>query len=514
MVDTHFHEGSISGNAIERLKDPCLIVLFGASGDLTKRLLMPALYNLASEGLLNEKFAILGTATSDLDTDSFRKKMTEDIHEFATQKVKNEIWEPFCNNLYYTPADFSDLDAYRRLAQELKEIDEKHGTKGNYLFYFAVPQTIFAMISKNLHEVGLTKETGKNWPRVVLEKPFGFDLESALELNKDLHNVWNENQIWRIDHYLGKETVQNILAFRFANGIFEPLWNRNYIDHIQFTAGEKVGVEGRISYYDKAGVLRDMIQNHMFQVLSYIAMEPPRSFNAEAIRNAKVELLKALRIYTPEEVLTHTKRGQYGPGAIEGKGHLGYREEEGIPPNSTTETFAALKLFIENWRWQGVPFYLRSGKCLPEKSTEIVIQFKRAPHAIFRDTGVSETSANKLIFHIQPKQGIELIFDAKIPGQKMELQTVHMHFEYKEAFSMESGTGYETLLHDCMNNEATLFPDSALVETSWRAVQPIIDVWNSLPPRNFPNYSAGTWGPKSIDNLMGEMQEWSNPSTS
>ncbi len=498
-------------STFERLKESCLMIIFGASGDLTKRLLIPALYNLECEGLLPEKFAILGTAKSDFTTETFQAKLSEDILEFGTREFDSKKWKNFVNRIHYVPCDIDDSSSYEAIGKLIKKLDDKYALQGNHLFYFAVSQLLFATISQHLFQAGLISRT-EGWTRVILEKPFGNDLESALALNKSIHKYWHEDQVWRIDHYLGKETVQNILAFRFANGIFEPLWNRNYIDHIQFTSAEEVGVEGRISYYDKAGVVRDMMQNHMFQVLSYIAMEPPRSFNADAIRNSKLEVLKAIHRFEPEDVLTRTARGQYGPGQEHGKDVCGYREEAGIPPDSRAETFAALKLYIDNWRWQGVPIYLRSGKRLEKRATQITIQFKRAPHAIFRDTSVEKTRANRLIFNIQPNRGIEMIFEAKVPGPKMQLQPVHMNFEYQDAFDLANGTGYETLLHDCLTNDATLFPSSDLVETSWDIVQPILDVWGSLPPRGFPNYAAGSWGPDEAEKLMtNDGRRWKNP---
>ncbi|MBI3328922.1 MAG: glucose-6-phosphate dehydrogenase [Nitrospinae bacterium] len=496
------------GSKHERPGDPCTMIIFGASGDLTKRLLLPSIYNLACDGLLPHNFAIIGTARPDMTNEAFRDQMSEDIRRFATRDFNEAIWDEFVRNLYYLPGDFDDPAAYQRLAQCVRDVDAKHQTLGNHLFYLAVPPVVFSLIAHHLGVAGLAREE-KGWSRLIVEKPFGNDIESAVTLNRELQEQWREDQIWRIDHYLGKETVQNILAFRFANGIFEPLWNRHHVDHVQFTVAEKVGVEGRGNYYERSGVLRDMMQNHMFQMLAYVAMEPPSSFHADDIRNAKVEVLKAIHPFAPEEVIRSAVRGQYSGGTMDGNIVLGYREEPDVAKDSRTETFAALRLFIDNWRWAGVPFYLRSGKRLPMRRTEIAIQFKRAPEVLFRNTAVDQLEANQLLLHIQPEQGIELIFEAKVPGPTMQLQTVRMHFEYQEAFHAGRGTGYETLIYDCMIDDPTLFSRADLVETAWKVAQPMLDVWTSLPARNFPNYPAGTWGPKDADELIDrDRRQW------
>jgi len=496
MAEMKLHSEAAVGTRYGRPGDPCAIVIFGASGDLTKRLLVPALYNLACDGLLPRNFALVGTALSDMDHESFRDQMSKDIRQFTTRDAFDErVWDDLVRCLYYVPGNFEDPATYRRLAQLLDEVDAKHQTRGNHLFYLAVPPVVFSLISRQLGQARLTDEE-KGWSRLVVEKPFGHDLESAVSLDGDLQQHWQEHQIWRIDHYLGKETVQNLLTFRFGNGIFEPLWNRHHIDHVQLTAAEKIGVEGRGNYYERAGILRDMIQNHMLQMLSYIAMEAPTSFHADDIRNGKIEVLKAIRPLTPEGVLTNTVRGQYSGGTVDGNVVLGYREEPDVSQTSHTETFAAAKLFVDNWRWAGVPFYLRPGKRLPKRSTEVTIQFKGAPEVLFRDTPVERLEANRLLFHIQPDEGIELSFQAKVPGPILHLQTVRMHFEYKAAFETTRGTGYERLLYDCMIKDPTLFSRADLVEIAWKIAQPILDVWSSLPPRDFPNYPAGTWGPK------------------
>jgi glucose-6-phosphate 1-dehydrogenase len=478
--------------------DPCLLVIFGAAGDLTKRLLMPALYNLSSDGLLSKKCAIVGMAREPLTTDSFRGKMTDDIQKFATRKFDPRTWQDFVGRLHYTQGNFDDPAAFTRLSSLAEKLDAEHHTEGNVLFYMATPPSVFGLVSKQLEAAGFKR--GRGWRRIIVEKPFGNDLTSAIELNREILSHWTEDQIYRIDHYLGKETVQNILAFRFSNGMFEPLWNKNHVDHIQFTVAETVGVEGRGRYYDTAGVLRDMIQNHMFQMLAYLCMEPPSSFHADAIRNEKAKVLDAVRIMKPgEEVLANSVRGQYGPGKKpDGTLVPGYRQEPDVDPRSSTETFAAVRLFIDNWRWEGVPIYVRSGKALWKRGTEILVQLKKAPEVIFRGAPeVSRLDSNQLIFHIQPDQGIELRIHAKTPGPSMSLQKVNMRFDYKEAFEAARGTGYEVLLYNAMIGEATLFSRTDLVESAWRIAQPILDTWAKTPPADFPNYEAGSRGPKS-----------------
>ncbi|RLS25254.1 MAG: glucose-6-phosphate dehydrogenase [Planctomycetota bacterium] len=488
----------------DRLADPCIMVIFGASGDLTKRLLMPALFNLYCGGLLSSEFAIIGIAFDSLDTESFRKKMTEDIKKFNTRKVFDENqWNEFVQKLQYTQGDFSDPEAYKRLAVLINATEAKLKTEGNTLFYMATPPSVFELVSSNLQSSGV-KNSEKGWVRAIFEKPFGHDLKTAVELNRLLLKHWKEEQIYRIDHYLGKETVQNILAFRFANGIFEPLWNKEHIDHIQFSVMETVGVESRGKYYETAGVLRDMIQNHMFQMLAYLCMEPPSSFKPDAIRNQKSELLDAVRIMTPEMVRTHTVRGQYGPGKKWDESPApGYRQEADVSPTSNTETFACLKLFIDNWRWDGVPIYLRSGKNLWKRGTEIMVQFKNPPDILGRGQSASNARIpNRLFFHIQPDQGIELRVQGKSPGPTMSTQTINMRFDYSESFESSRGTGYEVLLYNCMIGDATLFSRTDLVETAWRIAQPIFDVWEKEPATDFPNYPAGGWGPKKTYDLI------------
>jgi glucose-6-phosphate 1-dehydrogenase len=487
----------------EPVADPCLLVIFGASGDLTKRLLMPALYNLACDGLLPERFAIVGIAMDEMSTGDFRARMTQDIQKFSTRKnFDPAVWERFVARLHYTSGNFGDPAAYRKLAEIVTGLDAELEIGGNVIFYMATPPSIFGMISDHLNQAGFKKKE-KGWIRIIVEKPFGHDLDSAIELNKQLLAHWREDQIYRIDHYLGKETVQNLLAFRFSNGIFEPLWNNRHVDHIQFSVAETVGVEGRGKYYDTSGVLRDMIQNHMFQMLAYLCMEPPSSFKPDAVRNEKAKLLDAVRVMSPEEVARYTVRGQYAPGKkADGSPAAGYRQEPEVNPESRTETFAALEMYIDNWRWEGVPIYLRSGKSLWKRGTEIVVKFKKAPEVIFRDTPVDHLSSNSLLFHIQPDQGIEIRFQAKTPGPTLHLQPVNMRFDYGEAFEASRGTGYEALLFNCMIGDATLFSRTDLVETAWRVAQPILDAWAAAPMDDSASYPAGSWGPEAAYDLI------------
>jgi glucose-6-phosphate 1-dehydrogenase len=483
---------------------PCVMVIFGACGDVTKRLMVPAIYNLACDGLLPDEFAIVGADILDMDTEQFRARLSDEndgIKKYHTRKqFEPEVWDWLRSRLYYTPA--KDLDGYHKLAGLVKELGERYKTDDNVMFYFAVAPRFFGLISSNLYKTGFHE--GKGWRRIIVEKPFGTDLASAKALNKEILSFWSEEQIYRVDHYLGKETVQNILAFRFANGMYEPLWNKDHIDHIEFNVCEAVDVEGRGGYYDQSGVLRDMMQNHMFQMLAYVCMEPPASFEPDAIRNEKAKLLSTVRVYSHEEVAKNVVRGQYGP-QLDDKGNVlqpGYRQEKDVNPNSDTETFAAMKLLIDNWRWEGVPIYLRSGKALWKRGTEIVVQFKKAPAVIFRGTPVERLAANRLIFHIQPAQGIEVLFQAKIPGPTLRLQSVHMKFNYGDTFRASRYTGYEVMVYSCMNGDATLFSRTDLVETAWRIAQPILDYWKATPATEFPNYTRSSWGPKSASDLV------------
>jgi len=494
-----------------RPADPCIMVIFGAAGDLTRRKLIPALYNLAKAQLLSREFAILGVAHSPMSTEDFRNKLSEDIRHYAGSDIDSDIWEWFTRRLYYVTAEFNDKNVYPQLKTTLEKLDKDHSTHGNYFFYLATAPDFFGPIVEQLAATGLMQEDNSHWRRVIVEKPFGRDIDSAKTLNQQLLKFASEKQIYRIDHYLGKETVQNILAFRFANGIFEPIWNRRYIDHVQITVAETVGVEQRGSYYDQAGALRDMVPNHIMQLISLTAMEPPVSFRADAVRDEQAKILHAIQPLSSEEVLTRTVRGQYGSGVEEAHRVPGYREEPDVPPDSRTETFVAMKLAIDNWRWADVPFYLRTGKRLAAQSTQIVIQFRRAPFVLFRDTPVENLMPNQLVLHIQPEEGIALQFAAKVPGPIMRLGAVDMNFKYADYFGTQPSTGYERLLHDCMIGDATLFQRADMVEAGWCVVSPALDVWKALPPRNFPNYPSGSWGPKDSDELLErDGRHWRN----
>jgi glucose-6-phosphate 1-dehydrogenase len=481
---------------------PCVMVIFGVTGDLTKRKLIPALCNLAQDDLLSKQFAIVGFATNDFTTESFRKMLGEEIPKYAPAPINAQIWNWLIERVYYIRGDFLDAEAYRRLEEQITEADKKYNTLGNRLFYLAVAPRFFSPIVKMLGQCCLSKEENGHWARVIVEKPFGHDLESAKQLNQELRQILAEKQIYRIDHYLGKETVQNVMVFRFSNNIIEPLWNRNYVDHVQITAAETVGVEHRGAFYDSAGALRDMVPNHLFQLLTMTAMEPPISFDADEVRNKQAEVLHAIQPFDPEEVLTNTVRGQHGPGTVNGQLVAGYRSEPDVARDSNTETFVAIKLLIDNWRWAGVPFYLRTGKRLAKRATEIVIQFRRTPFILFRNTTVKNLETNRLVIHIQPDEGISLSFGAKVPGSVMKLGLVNMDFDYCTYFGVEHSTGYERLLRDCMAGDATLFQRADMVEAGWSVIQPILDVWHALPPRGFPNYAAGSWGPVESDELL------------
>jgi glucose-6-phosphate 1-dehydrogenase len=483
---------------------PCVMLVFGASGDLTKRLLVPALYNLACDGLLSDHFALLGTAMDPLTTESFREGMTADIQKFHTRKEFDaRVWDGLVSRFHYVSGAFDDKALFQKLRAEVKRLDGVVGAGDSVLFYCATAPKFFGLICDNLHEAGFKE--GSGWRRIIVEKPFGTDLASALKLNAEVLAHWQESQIYRVDHYLGKETVQNLLAFRFSNGMFEPLWNKNYIDNIQFNVSEAVDVEGRGGYYDSSGVLRDMMQNHMFQMLAYLCMEVPGSFEPDAIRNEKAKLLQALRRYTPDEVARYVVRGQYGP-QLDASGKvvkLGYRGEKDVDPRSKTETYAAARVHIDNWRWEGVPVYLRSGKALWKRGTEIIVEFKKAPEVIFRGTPITSLAPNRLLFHIQPYQGIEIQFQAKIPGPRLQLQPVNMRFGYGDAFKASRYTGYEVMIYSCTHGDATLFSRGDLVEAAWRAAQPLLDYW-AATPADFPNYARGSWGPKVAADLIAK----------
>src|SRR6266496_987146 len=485
---------------------PCAMVLFGASGDLTKRKLVPALFNLVKASLLPKNFAILGIAVDQLTEEQFRSQVTSFL---PTEDRGSEAWEWFQERLYYQRGDFGDPATFATIGSRLAQIDEQLNTGGNYLFYLATSPKFFGSIVEKLGSAQLSHQDNGRWRRIIIEKPFGNDLDSARDLNRQIKAVLGENQIYRIDHYLGKETVQNIMVFRFDNAIFEPLWNRRYIDHVQITNAETVGVERRGGYFDTAGTLRDMVPNHMMQLLSLTAMESPVSFQADAVRNEQSKVLHSIQPLGSEDVLLRSVRGQYGPGLLGGEKVSAYRAEPGVSPESRTETFVALKLNIDNWRWAGVPFYFRTGKRLALRHTEIAIQFKRTPFELFRNAPFHKLHTNTLVIQIQPVEGISLSFGAKIPGPLLRVGSVDMSFEYSKYFGADAYTGYEVLLYDCMIGDATLFQRADMVEAGWNVVDPVLDVWKALPPRRFPNYAAGTWGPKESDDLLQrDGREW------
>ncbi len=478
------------------------MVIFGAAGDLTKRKLIPALYNLKEGDLLSDSFAVIGVARAELNDEEFRQRLRDDMKEFATNKVDEKVWTWLEERLYYLSGDFKDDQTFTRLKELLEKIDKERQAQGNYFFYLATAPEYFAPVVEKLGAIDLTHEEDNHWRRVVIEKPFGRDLESAKKLNQEIKQVLNEDQIYRIDHYLGKETVQNILVFRFGNGIFEPIWNRRYIQCVQITAAEEVGVEQRGGYYEGAGALRDMVPNHLLQLVTLTAMEPPISFDADAVRDEQAKILHAIQHPSPEEAAARVVRGQYDAGEIDGEKVVGYRSEPNVASNSTVETFVALKLLIDNWRWADVPFYLRTGKRLAARDTEIAIQFRRAPFMLFRNTPVERLSSNRLVLHIQPDEGISLRFGAKVPGPTVSIGAVDMDFDYEDYFGDTPSTGYERLLHDCMVGDATLFQRADQVEAGWSVVAPIQEAWKAAPSPDFPNYKAGGWGPKEADELL------------
>lgn len=487
----------------ERQVPPCTIIIFGANGDLTKRKLIPALYRLAYERRFPPGMAVLGNSRTPMSDDQFREKMKEATQEFLEDSPFDEsLWTDFARGLFYCSGDISDPSSFIALGEKLKAIQGERSTGGNVLFYLSTQPSQYIPVIEGIGHAGIQENPG--WTRIVIEKPFGHDLTTSAELNDAVHQVFSEDQVFRIDHYLGKETVQNILAFRFGNGIFEPLWNRRYVNHVQITAAESIGVEGRGSYYQEAGALRDMIQNHLLQVMATVAMEPPPVFEPGAVRDERAKLLRSLRIPRPEEVSEIAVAGQYGPSRIGGEDVPGFRQEHGVDPQSRTETYAAVTFFVENWRWAGVPFYIRSGKRLPKRVTDIAIQFNEAPHSVFADAPVLSRSGrgpNLLILRIQPEEGISLRFRSKQPGAGMRLRPVSMDFNYGTSFGERSPSAYETLLLDVIAGDSTLYTRQDMVEASWKAVQPILDNWGSAK-FDFPNYDAGTWGPGASDQML------------
>ena len=476
----------------------CILVIFGAAGDLTKRKLIPALYNLKKADLLSDNFAVIGVARAEMDDQEFRRRLADDMKEFATEEIEPDVWNWLSERLHYLSGDFDDEQTFATLKTAVDKIDHERNAQANCIFYLATAPQYFAPVVESLGRAGLTEEENQGWRRVVIEKPFGSDVESAKQLNRELLQVLREEQIYRIDHYLGKETVQNILVFRFGNGIFEPIWNRRYIDSVQITAAEKVGVEQRGGYYEQAGALRDMVPNHLLQLVTLTAMEPPISFEANAVRDEQAKVLHAIQCPSPDEAGRRSVRGQYGAGVIDGQPAPGYRNEPNVAPDSNVETFVALKLLIDNWRWADVPFYLRTGKHLAARDTEISITFKRAPFMLFRDTPVDQLTSNRLVMHIQPDEGVSLRFGAKVPGPILKLGAVDMEFDYEDYFGNVSSTGYERLLHDCMLGDATLFQRADQVEAGWAVVTPVQKPGPARHPRLFQITKPGRGGRRKL----------------
>ena len=482
------------GLSLRRTPDPCALVIFGASGDLTHKKLMPALYALMVRRLLPPRFAIVGVARTEGDDDAFRKDMKEAVQQHARDEFRDDVWNELAANMRYVATDFADEGGEDRLEQLVEQLDQENNLSGNRVYYLAVPPVAFATI---VDALGKRRSDAKGWTRLIVEKPFGHDLASARGLNAMLQEHFTEEQIFRIDHYLGKETVQNMLALRFSNGIFEPIWNRQFVDHVQITVAESIGIEGRAGFYESAGAIRDIFQNHLLQLLALTAMEPPIDFTAESVRNEKVKVLRALHTPGPKSVV----RGQYGRGYIEGEEVPAYREEEGVAPDSMTETYVAAKLYVDNWRWADTPFYVRMGKRLARRETTIAIQFKRAPHPPFEETSAEGLRPNVLLVHVQPNEGVSLAIGAKVPGQGMQIRTVHMDFLYGGAFRTGMPEAYERLILDTLLGDGTLFTRSDEVEEQWLLVDSIVAAWQRDRP-GFPNYAAGTWGPPSADDLV------------
>jgi glucose-6-phosphate 1-dehydrogenase len=494
-------ENNRSGAGYGGVAEPCAVILFGASGDLAKRKVIPALYDLAAHHSLGPRYSIVGFARTPVTDEAFRTTAGDAAKSISeVGPIDPKGWSEFASNLHYSAGDYSDQEAYARLASRLAELEAAKNLGGNRLFYLSTPPDVYPNIVEQLGRAGLARPSSPNsWVRIIIEKPFGRDLASAKELNKIVLNVFDEKQVYRIDHYLGKDTVQNLLVLRFGNGIFEPLWNRNYVDQVQITAAETLGVERRGGFYESAGALRDMIQSHVLQLTSLVAVEPPASFDATAVRNEKLKVLQSIRPFDLEMVAQYVVRGQYAPGEFDGKLVPGYRAEPGVSPNSRTETFVAARLLIDNWRWAGVPFYLRTGKRLAKRTTEIVIQFRRAPHIVFRGR---EVEPNRLILNIQPDEGICVSFGAKRPGTEMSIGNVMMNFSYREGFGDGTRSDYATLLHDCLRGDATLFDRGDNVEAAWSLLDPILDVWTAARSTPVPEYPAGSWGPREADHML------------
>jgi glucose-6-phosphate 1-dehydrogenase len=490
--------------------EPTVFVIFGGAGDLTWRKLVPALFDLSQDRSMPADFSVIAVDRVDLSDDKLRRRLHDGVNQFSRfGKAKAPAWNQFAQHIHYQQGDFKKLPTYTALGEQCAKLEKQWNTKAHRIFYMATPPSMFGEIPKYLGKAGLARD--REWARIVIEKPIGYDLESARALNAILAASFEESQIFRIDHYLGKETVQNILAFRFANPLFEPIWNRRYVDYVTITVAENVGVEHRGGYYDRAGALRDMVQNHLMQLLCLVAMEPMVSFDADEIRNKKVDVLHAVRPIHHDAVHQCAVRGQYGPGWIGGNKVHGYREEDGVAPDSQTETFVALKLLLDNWRWQDVPFYLRTGKRLPRQVSEVSIQFRAVPHQSFPPEASLGWQPSRLVMSIQPDEGIVLGFQAKYPGPKMQLRPVEMRFNYRESFAAPSPDAYETLLWDVMKNDATLFMRADQVEAAWRLLMPVLEVWKATPPGDFPNYAAGTWGPEDAQGLLAHGHSWPLP---
>ena len=503
-----------------QMPEPCTVVIFGATGDLTQRKLLPTLAHLLHDHPLPEGFSVVAFARRPMNDEQWRGMALDSINKYMpdNDKLDREAQHDFAQRMYYCQSDFNDREGYEKLADILERLDREKGTQGNRMYYLATPPTLDSEIIFQLGGAGLARPAAgqygdeESWTRIVIEKPFGRDLASAQKLNREIARVFHESQTYRIDHYMGKETVQNLLAFRFANGIFEPLWNQKYIDHVQIVVAESLGIGSRAEYYEEAGAIRDMVQNHIMQVLCLTTMEAPVAFDADAIRDEKVKVLRAVPLLTPEDVAKRTVRGQYTAGVINGQPQVSYKEEKGVSPASQTETYVALKLFIENWRWAEVPFYIRTGKALPKRSTEVTIQFKRVPHMLYKPAETKGLVPNRLTIRIQPDEGISLKFAAKVPGAARHLNDVDMNFSYSEAFGIESPNAYERLIADCIVGDSTLFIRRDEVETSWRIVDSIINAWKNMPKSAVHPYQAGTWGPPEADALIqNDGREWDNP---